>query len=473
MMKAKRWMIYFGVLVLMCLCMPMAFAAEYTGTVNEKKVYFRLEPNTKCDYQWFFDEGDRVTVNGVCGNFYSVKANGAEGYVMKKFVDLPSGAEKKLDTVKGTAAKKVTAGTSAQSGISKISDITVPATSRPGDKGQDVKYLQQALKLKGFYSGSIDGDYGENTKKAVTAFQQSMKLSRDGVAGPATIRALFGKNPASSSNKTETAKATPKPTAKPTAKPVATPKPVSSSSGMSGISKISDITVPATSRPGDKGQDVKYLQQALKLKGFYSGSIDGDYGENTKKAVTAFQQSMKLSRDGVAGQATIRALFGKNPASSSNKTETAKATPKPTAKPTAKPQTYKTERLDWFNGGANIIPRGATFQVKDVNTGKVFTCRRWAGANHLDAEPKTSSDTAIMKEIYGGSWSWNRRAILVKYNGHVYAASMNGMPHGTSTISNGFNGHFCIHFYKSRTHETNRVDEAHQNAVSRAMNATW
>ena len=50
---------------------------------------------------------------------------------------------------------------------------------------------------------------------------------------------------------------------------------------------------------------------------------------------------------------------------------------------------------------------------------------------------------------------------------------MNGMPHGTSTLNNNFDGHFCIHFYNSRTHGTDRVDEDHQNAVARAMNATW
>ena len=51
---------------------------------------------------------------------------------------------------------------------------------------------------------------------------------------------------------------------------------------------------------------------------------------------------------------------------------------------------------------------------------------------------------------------------------------MNGMPHGTSSISgNNFDGHFCIHFYKSKTHGTQNVDSAHQNCVARAMNATW
>ena len=79
-----------------------------------------------------------------------------------------------------------------------------------------------------------------------------------------------------------------------------------------------------------------------------------------------------------------------------------------------------------------------------------------------------------MKSIYGGSWSWNRRPILVKYNGHVYAASMNGMPHGTTTITNNnFPGHFCIHFYGSKTHGTKRVDATHQNCVALAMHYSW
>jgi hypothetical protein len=133
----------------------------------------------------------------------------------------------------------------------------------------------------------------------------------------------------------------------------------------------------------------------------------------------------------------------------------------------------KTERLDWFKNGKNKIPKGATFKVKDVKTGKIFTCKRWSGYNHLDAEPLTANDTKIMKSIYG-HWSWRRRAILVKYDGHVYAASMNGMPHGTGTIkNNNFDGHFCIHFYKSKTHGSNKVDSAHQNCVATAMKYSW
>ena len=43
------------------------------------------------------------------------------------------------------------------------------------------------------------------------------------------------------------------------------------------------------------------------------------------------------------------------------------------------------------------------------------------------------------------------------------------MPHGFSLINeNNMDGHTCIHFLNSRTHGTDRVDEAHQAAVAEA-----
>jgi len=111
--------------------------------------------------------------------------------------------------------------------------------------------------------------------------------------------------------------------------------------------------------------------------------------------------------------------------------------------------------------------------IKDVRTGKTFNAVRWSGVNHLDAEPATSDDTASFKAIYGGAWSWDRRPILILYKNNVYAASMNGMPHGTTTIDNDFGGHFCIHFKNSKTHGTEVIDPDHQAAVTAASKATW
>lgn len=70
---------------------------------------------------------------------------------------------------------------------------------------------------------------------------------------------------------------------------------------------------------------------------------------------------------------------------------------------------YTTEELDWFKNGSSTIPKGAKFEIMDCKTGKKFTVKRWSGANHIDAEPLTAEDSATMKSIYGGSWSWDRR----------------------------------------------------------------
>lgn len=69
---------------------------------------------------------------------------------------------------------------------------TVPtgATLRPGDSGDSVTALQQALQALGFDPGTVDGKYGAATEQAVTAFQQSKDLAADGIAGPKTIAAI-------------------------------------------------------------------------------------------------------------------------------------------------------------------------------------------------------------------------------------------------------------------------------------------
>ena len=79
-----------------------------------------------------------------------------------------------------------------------------------------------------------------------------------------------------------------------------------------------------------------------------------------------------------------------------------------------------------------------------------------------------------MKSVYGGTINYLRRAVLVRYNGHVYAASLYGVAHGEQTIrNNNYEGQFCVHFTGSMTHGTKRVDEGHQAAVATAMMAAW
>ena len=286
---------------------------------------------------------------------------------------------------------------------------------RKGATGSAVKDLQTKLKKLGFYNAYVDGSYGDTTVAAVKAFQKKYNLTADGVAGSETLKKLDTAYKNADSNTS---------------------------------------TDDDSLRKGATGTAVKTLQTNLKKLGFYTAYVDGSFGSTTESAVKAFQKKYGLTADGVAGSATLKKIESAVASVSSGK--------------------ITTEQLDWFNGGKNVIPNGAVFQIKDVSTGLIFSARRQSGGNHMDAEPLTAEDTAILKKINGGTFSWRRRAVLVKYNGHVYAASIYSEPHGTNTIlDNNFDGQFCLHFYGSKTHGTDRVDADHQKCVEQAMKATW
>jgi len=432
MKKAQRSVALILIIASLFALLPTSYAASYTGTVNTDKVFFRIKASTSAGYYTTLNKGTKVTVTGTSGNFYAVTHGKNKGYIMKKFVTVSSSAQSALNGKAASSTATATKKTSKYASATSISALgSVPAATKKGSSGEAVEKLQAALKIKKFYYATVDGQYGDATASAVKRFQNYVGLPATGTADKTTLNVLFGKTTVSSAKASSTTT-------------------VASDPKMKGITKISQITVPATTTKGNSGKNVLALQQALKIKGYYKAPINSRYDDNTVAAVKAFQRAHGLTADGIAGNGTIKKLFGKNAAN----------------------YTFATEKLDWYHGGSGRIPNGATFTVKDVATGKTFTGRRLFGSNHMDTEPLTKADTAVLKSIYGG-YSWSRRAILVKYNGHVYAASMNGMPHGTSTLDNNWPGHFCIHFYGSKTHGTKRVDSAHQNAIARAMKATW
>ena len=66
-------------------------------------------------------------------------------------------------------------------------------------------------------------------------------------------------------------------------------------------------------RKGDKGDDVKWVQEALIKKGYRlpKYGADGDFGVETLKAVKMFQRNNGLEDDGAVGRLTITALGGR------------------------------------------------------------------------------------------------------------------------------------------------------------------
>ncbi|MDO4563731.1 MAG: LysM peptidoglycan-binding domain-containing protein [Clostridia bacterium] len=156
------------------------------------------------------------------------------------------------------------------------------------------------------------------------------------------------------------------------------------------------------------------------------------------------------------------------------------------------PASYYGEYLDWWTEAQYVIPIGATFTVTDFATGKTFRAKRTIGSSHADCEPLTASDTAAMKEIWGGSLNWNKRSVIVSYNGRKIAASATSAMHAgndydaggvwtswrSGDYGSGINydyvkgndahGHFDLYFANSTRHKDGATDSAHEAKVREA-----
>lgn len=264
-----------------------------------------------------------------------------------------------------------------------------------------------------------------------------------------------------------------------------------------GVAAGADHPLPPAVRAGDRGPVVVLLQDLLHRLGFLDAAPDGRFGPRTARAVEAFQRQAGLQVDGIVGSSTwerllrgtapaqvhvvrpgetlshiarrygvgVRQLAAVNGLADPNRI---RAGTRLTVPGTGSPDPQGPALTLWSDADT-ILPRGAVARVIDVRTGKSFAIRRLAGTFHADVEPLTRADTETMRQIYGGRWSWERRAIILEVDGKRYAASMNGQPHGRSSIGdNGFPGHFCIHLLGSRTHGTRRIDGEHHRRILEA-----
>ena len=129
-------------------------------------------------------------------------------------------------------SQSVISPTTAPTPVPTIAITPNPAysTLKMGDKGNEVRKLQETLKEYGYYTAEVDGAYGNQTRQAVERFQYMHGLSADGMAGRHTLTVLYESNQV---RLPEGVNATPEPTTEtkltvaftPTPTPEATPTP--------------------------------------------------------------------------------------------------------------------------------------------------------------------------------------------------------------------------------------------------------
>ncbi|WP_209121764.1 peptidoglycan-binding protein [Alkalihalobacillus sp. BA299] len=201
----------------------------------------------------------------------------------------------------------------------KVASATTTTTSsvlaqttglvRAGSQGQAVTELQQLLKAAGHFKHEVTGYYGRITQSAVQEYQKKNRLTVDGIAGRQTIAHLLdtsgGQQPtdpkAPASTQNEPSRSSTVSTQTPTA--------TSSNQNVNNNQPIGNVQLPArVLRVGSSGTQVKELQESLKRLGHFNHEVTGYFGSITEVAVLSFQQSQRLTVDGIAGSQTFRAL---------------------------------------------------------------------------------------------------------------------------------------------------------------------
>lgn len=469
-------------------------ATAYAATgVAKTNVMIREKASTSSTALATVKKGKSVTVISTQGDWAKVKDGSRTGYISTRFLDID--------------------GSVPSSGSSSSSQSSSGALKK-GDEGDAVKTMQQKLIDQGFLKTEATGYFGTATQSAVKAFQRSVSISADGVAGSATMKALLagdassgsgGTSPSSAAmqkgdesaqvtslqrmlielgylkteatgyfgSATKTAVSAFQTAQKLTADGVVGKATLAALEKRTGaLENPSSSSGGVLLKEGDQSDAVKQMQKLLISAGYLKTDATGFFGSATASAVRAFQKKCGLTADGIAGEATMAKL---NQSSSSTSSGGSSSSSSPgSSGDTQYEETRHNGNItleDWWSGNlSSVMKRSQTFTVTDVRTGLSFKCARYGGDNHLDAEPCTAQDTSAMFSAYNSKWSWSARPIWLSYEGVTYAAAMNGMPHGGQKITtNNFSGQFCIHFLNSRSHGGNQVNKDMQTCIMEAF----
>ncbi|HEX3348104.1 MAG TPA: peptidoglycan-binding domain-containing protein [Acetobacteraceae bacterium] len=134
-----------------------------------------------------------------------------------------------------------------------------------------IQAVQQRLQQAGAYSGQVDGVWGADSQAALTQFQQLHQLQVTGQMNQATA-AVLGLNITQLLG------------------------------GGSAPTPVAQQPRPLSPRA------VRALQSRLQQLGYYTGSIDGEWGPRAESALQRFQQASGLQVSGRINQESVTAM---------------------------------------------------------------------------------------------------------------------------------------------------------------------
>ncbi|MBR2773999.1 MAG: peptidoglycan-binding protein [Selenomonadaceae bacterium] len=191
-----------------------------------------------------------------------------------------------------------------------FSNLCSAATLKYGDRGNQVKEIQEYLIAQNLLNVAADGVYGSATVNAIKDFQSALGLEVDGVCGEETYKILR----AAAYNEIDVTTwrvgdYVPEP-------PKSVGEVVNSvndvSTVLSAVNTVKEIVqyagVGDLIKLGMEGDGVVHLQNKLIEHGFYSGEVDGVADEETIDALKDFQSSRGIHADGICGRKTYWAL---------------------------------------------------------------------------------------------------------------------------------------------------------------------
>lgn len=180
-------------------------------------------------------------------------------------------------------------GSSGSSGNS--SSGSKPTSWRNGSTGEEVEKIQTRLTELGYYTGAIDGSFGDATEQAYRAFQEAAGLTVDGIAG--SDRDVLYSDDAPQAPKAEEA-----------AEQEETTEPETDEEEETEFETESNEI-----KNGDENDKVTEVQAQLAALGYFDIEPTGYFGDYTAQAVKNFQLANNLTVTGVVDEETYALLF--------------------------------------------------------------------------------------------------------------------------------------------------------------------